>query len=150
VRDLGAHLVIDRTKDSVIESVNRFTGGHGADVVYDPVGGDSYAESTKCIAFEGRILLVGFAGGEIQQQRLNHPLIKNYSILGLHAGLYTERNRAVTLAAYTDLVRLVNEGKIRPLVGRRVDFADAADATQELADGKTTGRSVVIFDQARL
>ncbi|PRZ41788.1 NADPH2:quinone reductase [Antricoccus suffuscus] len=145
VRGLGAHLVIDRTKDSVIDEVKRFTGGHGADVVYDPVGGDSYAESTKCIAFEGRILLVGFAGGEIQSQRLNHPLIKNYSILGLHAGLYTDRNRAVTATAYADLVRLVGEGKIRPLVGRRVDFSDAAEATQELADGKTTGRSVVMF-----
>ena len=145
VRDLGAHLVIDRTQDSVIDEVKRFTDGHGADVVYDPVGGDSYAESTKCIAFEGRILLVGFAGGEIQSQRLNHPLIKNYSILGLHAGLYTDRNRAVTAAAYADLVRLVGDGKIRPMVGRRVDFADVAEATQALADGKTTGRSVVMF-----
>ena len=68
--------------------VNDVTDGHGADVIYDPVGGDTYQRSTKCIAFEGRIVLIGFAGGEIQQARLNHPLVKNYSIIGLHWGLY--------------------------------------------------------------
>ena len=122
VRDLGAHLVIDRTKESVIDAVKEFTGNHGADVVYDPVGGDSYAESTKCIAFEGRILLVGFAGGEIQSQRLNHPLIKNYSIVGLHAGLYSDHNITVTREAYARLRQLVTAGKIRPMVGRRAGF----------------------------
>jgi NADPH2:quinone reductase len=61
-------------------------------VVYDPVGGDTYARSTKCIAFEGRILIIGFAGGQIQSAALNHALVKNYSIVGLHWGLYQSKN----------------------------------------------------------
>ena len=73
-RRLGADLVIDRHTDDFVPLVKEFTGGRGADVVYDPVGGDAYAKSTKCIAFEGRILIIGFAGGTIQTLRPNHAL----------------------------------------------------------------------------
>ena len=87
-RALGADVVIDRRSQDFVEVVKEVTGGRGADVVYDSVGGDAYARSTKCIAFEGRILVVGFASGQIPSAALNHALIKNYSIVGLHWGLY--------------------------------------------------------------
>ena len=92
VRALGADVVIDRHTQDFVEVVKEVTGGRGADVVYDSVGGDTYTRSTKCIAFEGRILIIGFAGGQIQSAALNHALIKNYSIVGLHWGLYQSKN----------------------------------------------------------
>ncbi|NEE34713.1 zinc-binding dehydrogenase, partial [Streptomyces sp. SID7982] len=64
-RELGCDLVIDRRSEDIVAAVKEATGGRGADVVYDPVGGDAYAKSTKCVAFEGRILVVGFASGVI-------------------------------------------------------------------------------------
>jgi NADPH2:quinone reductase len=143
-RRLGADLVIDRTVTPVAATVNEFTGGRGADVICDPVGGDSYLDSTKCIAFEGRIVLIGFAGGEIQTQRLNHPLIKNYSIVGLHLAMYTMREPALVRSVHDELSRLVASNEIRPQVGRRSPFESAADALQELADGRSTGRNVVV------
>ncbi|MGH3168353.1 MAG: NADPH:quinone oxidoreductase family protein, partial [Trebonia sp.] len=87
-RELGADVVVNRHEQDFVEVVKGETGGRGADVIYDPVGGDTYRRSTKCVAFEGRILVIGFAGGEIQSAALNHALIKNYSIVGLHWGLY--------------------------------------------------------------
>ena len=142
--NLGADLVIDRSVTSVIDAVKEFTDGRGADVIFDPVGGDSYQESTKCVAFEGRILVIGFAGGHIQTQRLNHPLIKNYSIVGLHFGLYTERDPGLVRGVHDELSRLVASGAIKPHVGLLSPFDQAAEALQGLANGASAGRSVVL------
>jgi len=90
-RELGADVVIDRYEDDIVAVVKDVTKGKGANVVYDPVGGESFVKSTKCIAFEGRIVVVGFASGDIPQAALNHALVKNYDILGLHWGLYEQR-----------------------------------------------------------
>src|SRR6202042_1592665 len=87
-RALGADVVVDRLTQDFVEVVKEVTGGRGADVVYDSVGGEAYTRSTKCIAFEGRIVVVGFTSGTIPTATLNHALVKNYSILGLHWGLY--------------------------------------------------------------
>ena len=118
------------------------TGGRGADVVYDPVGGDVYQRSTKCIAFEGRILVVGFAGGDIQTAALNHALVKNYSILGLHWGLYNAFDPAAVAACHRDLTALADSGAVRPLVSERLGLDTVADGLQRLADGDTVGRAV--------
>ena len=85
-RALGADVVVDRRAEDVVAAVKAATGGRGADVIFDPVGGEAYRQSARCVAFEGRILVIGFAGGEIQSAALNHALVKNYSILGLHWG----------------------------------------------------------------
>ena len=74
--------------------MKEFTDGRGADVIYDPVGGDTYDRSTKCIAFEGRILIIGFTGGRFAEARTNHVLIKNYSVVGVHWALYNVINPA--------------------------------------------------------
>lgn len=141
---LGADVVIDRHQEDFVAVVNEVTAGHGADVIYDPVGGDSYRRSTKCIAFEGRILVVGFAGGEIQEARLNHALVKNYSIVGLHWGLYRNRDLAAVAACQVELTRLADQGALRPLVSRRVGLTDLSAAVQDLADGRTVGRVVYV------
>jgi NADPH2:quinone reductase len=139
---LGADLVVDRHEEDFVAVVKAATDGRGADVVYDPVGGDTYRRSTKCIAFEGRILLVGFAGGEIQEEALNHALVKTYSIVGLHWGLYNERNPGAVLECHEELSALVADGRIRPVVGERIALPEVAAGLQRLADGETVGRTV--------
>ncbi|MBC2638932.1 MULTISPECIES: NADPH:quinone oxidoreductase family protein [unclassified Rhodococcus (in: high G+C Gram-positive bacteria)] len=141
-RRLGADLVIDRRTDDFVPLVKEFTGGRGADVVYDPVGGDAYTKSTKCIAFEGRILIIGFAGGTIPTPGLNHALIKNYSIIGLHWGLYKQYNQQAIDDCHEELTRLADSGAIRPLVSERLSLADVADGLGRLGDGSTVGRLV--------
>ena len=106
----------------------------------DPVGGDAYQRSTKCIAFEGRILVVGFAGGQIQSAALNHALVKNYSIVGLHWGLYTTRDPALVRQCHDELCALVAKGLARPLVSERLALDAMAGGLQRLADGTTVGR----------
>ncbi|ASO20195.1 NADPH2:quinone reductase [Actinoalloteichus hoggarensis] len=142
-RESGADLVVVRGEADFVDVVNEATDGRGADVVYDPVGGDSYQRSTKCIAFEGRIVVVGFAGGVIPQPGLNHALVKNYSILGLHWGLYARRDPNAVAAAHLELSRLAAEGTVRPLVAERVGLDAVPEALQRLADGRTVGRLVV-------
>ncbi|MFW6774095.1 NADPH:quinone oxidoreductase family protein [Nocardioides sp. CPCC 205120] len=139
-RSLGADVVVDRRTDDFVAVVREETQGRGADVVYDPVGGDTYARSTKCIAFEGRIVVVGFASGDIPSAALNHALVKNYSILGLHWGLYDQRDPASVRACHDELVRLADAGAVRPLVSERLALADVADGVQRLGDGTTVGR----------
>ena len=141
-RALGADVVIDRNTQDFVEVVKEVTEGRGADVVYDPVGGDTYARSTKCIAFEGRILIIGFAGGTIQSAALNHALIKNYAIVGLHWGLYASKNPALIKDCHVQLTKMVAEGSIKPLVSERLGLEEVPAGLQRLADGDTVGRIV--------
>jgi NADPH2:quinone reductase len=139
-RTLGADVVVDRHTDDFVEVVKDVTGGRGADVVYDPVGGEAYQRSTKCIAFEGRILVVGFAGGQIQSAPLNHALVKNYSIVGLHWGLYLTKNPALVRACHEELSKLAAAGVVKPLVSEQLTLDAVSDGLQRLADGTTVGR----------
>ncbi|MFI7281443.1 NADPH:quinone oxidoreductase family protein [Micromonospora chersina] len=139
-RALGADVVVDRRDEDFVEVVRAETGGRGADVVYDPVGGDTYQRSTKCVAFEGRILVVGFAGGRIQSAALNHALVKNYSIVGLHWGLYQRHDPAAVAECHRALTTLADRGAVRPLVSERLPLDEVAAGVQRLADGATVGR----------
>jgi NADPH:quinone reductase len=143
-RALGADVVVDRLSQDFVEVVKEVTEGRGADVVYDPVGGETYARSTKCIAFEGRILIIGFAGGTIQSAALNHVLIKNYSVVGLHWGLYQTKDPQLVRDCHVQLTKLVADGQIRPLIGERLGLTEVADGIQRLADGSTVGRLVFV------
>ncbi|MFD3930396.1 NADPH:quinone oxidoreductase family protein [Streptomyces sp. NPDC058614] len=143
-RDLGCDVVIDRRTEDVIGAVKEATGGRGADVIYDPVGGEAYTQSTKVVAFEGRIVVVGFASGSIPSPALNHALVKNYSILGLHWGLYNTKNPKLVQHCHERLTELAASGAIKPLVSERVPLGGAAAAVQRVADGVTTGRVVVV------
>ncbi|MFD7579196.1 NADPH:quinone oxidoreductase family protein [Kitasatospora sp. NPDC059817] len=145
-RALGADLVVDRTAGDFVAAVKEFTGGRGADVVFDPVGGEAYTGSTKCVAFEGRIVVVGFAAGRIPAPALNHALVKNYAILGLHWGLSLPHDREADRAAHDELTRLADRGAVRPLVSARVPLAGAADAVELVAAGRSTGRIAVLGD----
>lgn len=143
-RELGCDTVIDRREQDVVAAVKEATGGRGADVIYDPVGGQAYAQSAKTVAFEGRIVVVGFASGSVPSPALNHALIKNYSILGLHWGLYNTRNPKLVQHCHEQLTDLAARGAVKPLVSERVPLTGAADAVQRVADGVTTGRVAVL------
>ncbi|MGV9900921.1 NADPH:quinone oxidoreductase family protein [Streptomyces sp. NPDC003388] len=144
-RELGCDVVVDRRAEDVVAAVKEATGGRGADVIYDPVGGAAYAQSAKLVAFEGRIVVVGFASGTIPSPALNHALVKNYAILGLHWGLYNTKNPALVLHCHERLTELAAQGAIKPLVSERVPLDGAADAVQRVADGVTTGRVAVVL-----
>lgn len=143
-RNLGADVVVDRRVEDFVTVAKDVTQGRGVDVVFDPVGGDAYSRSTKCIAFEGRIVVIGFAGGAIQTASLNHPLIKNYSILGLHWGLYRTHAPDLVRECHEELVQLADRGLIAPLISDRVSLGQVPEALHRLADGATTGRIVYV------
>lgn len=139
-RRLGADIVVDRHTEDFVSVVKKATGGRGADVVFDPVGGETYDRSTKCVAFEGRIVVVGFAGGTIQAPPLSHALVKNYAVLGLHWGLYTQVAPELVREAHAELTRLADAGVVAPVVSERFGLDGVADGVQRLADGSTVGR----------
>jgi NADPH2:quinone reductase len=143
-RELGADHVIDYTAEDFVPIVKEVTGGHGADVVYDPVGGDVFDKSRRCIAFEGRLLVVGFTSGQHPQAPANHVLVKNYSVVGLHWGLYRKHDPALFPAVHEELLRLVAEGRIDPLVGDVLPLDQAPQALARLGDRGTVGKVVLV------
>ena len=140
---LGADHAINYKTQDFAEEVKGITGGRGADVIFDPVGGDVYDRSTKCIAFEGRIVIVGFTSGRIPQAAANHILVKNYSVVGLHWGLYSRRAPELLPATNTALMDLYVAGKIKPLISARVPLAEAPKALAMVAGGKSTGKVIL-------
>lgn len=140
---MGADHAINYKTHDFAEEVKNLTGGRGANVIFDPIGGDVYDRSTKCIAFEGRIVIVGFTSGRIPQAATNHVLVKNYSIVGLHWGLYKSRAPELIPPAARALVELYESGKIRPHISARVPLADAPSALASVAGGKSTGKVIL-------
>jgi len=141
---VGADVVINREKEDFVAVVKEVTDGKGANVVFDPVGGESFYKSTKCIAFEGRILIVGFASGDIPSAALNHALVKNYDILGLQARSYRFVAAGAVRHHYAELLKLTESGAIRTVVTERLSLADVPDGLRRLGAGTTTGRIVFI------
>jgi NADPH2:quinone reductase len=123
--------------------VKEVTGGHGADVIYDPVGGDVFDESVRCVAFNGRLLIVGFTSGRIPSVSVNMPLIKGFSVMGVRAGEYgrqfPEKGRENAKAVWD----LANEGKIKPRVHAELPLAAWREAFDLLADRKVIGKAVI-------
>jgi NADPH:quinone reductase len=144
--ELGADAVVDRHQPDLVAALKEVLGPHGADVVFDPVGGESYTASTRCIAFEGRIVAVGFASGTIPAPQLGHALVKNYSILGLHWGRYRQFDPAAVAATHAALTGLAADGVVVPLVGGTLPLSDVPAGLQRLAAGDTIGRLVVTGD----
>ena len=140
---LGADHALNYKTADFVDVVKSITGGRGADVIYDPVGGDVYDRSTKCIAFEGRLVVVGFTSGRIAQAATNHVLIKNYSVVGLHWGLYTKRAPELTAAAMHTLFELYAAGKIKPYISKRLPLEEAPAALAVVGGGKSTGKVVL-------
>jgi NADPH:quinone reductase len=143
-RRLGADVVVDYSAADFVDVVKKETGGRGADVVYDPVGGDVFDRSTKCIAFEGRIVVIGFTSGKFPSARANHLLVKNYGVLGLHWGAYRHHDPDAIPACQRELFRLYGEGKIKPLLGERAPMAEAPAALERVTSRGSVGKIVLM------
>jgi NADPH2:quinone reductase len=143
-RELGADVAIDYSNEDLYERVMAETDGRGVDVVYDPVGGDYFDIARRLVAWEGRLLIVGFAAGRIPQAPMNHALVKNYSLVGVHMGGYRVADPTPFAQCYDELYALLLDGKIEPLVSQHIGLAGLPQGLKDLADRKTTGR--VVFD----
>ncbi|MBA2693060.1 MAG: NADPH:quinone oxidoreductase family protein [Rubrobacter sp.] len=141
-RKLGADIAIDYREEDFIPAVKEATEGRGADVIFDPVGGDVFDGSRRCVAFEGRIVIIGFAGGRIAEAPTNHALIKNYSVVGLHWGLYNRIHPHLVRETHEEIMRLYEAGSISPLIHSVVPFEEVSDALVELGGRKTYGKLV--------
>ncbi len=141
---LGADVAIDYRSDDFVDRVKEVTDGRGADVIFDPVAGDVFDRSRKCIAFEGRILVVGFTSGRIPEIRVNHPLIKNYAVVGVNWGLYGMTRPDYVRRTHDELMRLHAEGAIDPLVSEVLPLDQAAEGLTRLGSRGTVGKVVCV------
>ena len=144
-REQGADFTIDYTDASWVDRVKEITDGRGADTIYDPVGGDIFDLSTKCIAAEGRILVIGFAGGRIPSIALNRVLLKNISIVGVLWGGYVMSHPSYEKEAHAGLMKLYEARKIRPSVNAVYSFAETPRGLRDLAERKVMGKAVLTF-----
>jgi len=142
-RDAGADEVIDYRADDFVAAVRELTGGRGADVIYDPVGGDVFDGSTRCIAFGGRLLVIGFASGRIPELRLNRLLVKNFSVVGLYWGAYHAHDPAEIERAHDALCALYAAGEIEPILYGDLPLRDYPAALDALRSRASYGKIVL-------
>jgi NADPH2:quinone reductase len=139
----GADHLIDYSREDIRARVKEITGGHGADVVYDPVGGDAFDASLRTIAWAGRIIIIGFASGRIPQIPANIVLVKNIDIIGFYWGSHQTRRPELLRQSFAQLFRWFEEGKLKPHISEKVDLKDAAKALDLLRQRKSTGKVVL-------
>lgn len=138
-RSQGADHTVGYADPGWVDRVKEITGGRGADVIYDPVGGDIFDLSTRCLAPEGRLLVVGFASGRIPTVQMNRVLLKDISLLGVHWGLYVREHPEYLAEAQGALETL----GVRPAVAARYRLDQAPQALRELAERKILGKAVL-------
>jgi len=139
----GADETIDYRDEDFVARVKELTGGRGADVIYDSVGGDVFEKSMKCIAWNGRILVIGFASGTIPQVKLNRVLLKNIAVVGLHWGAHAQHQPELIERTFDALFDLYAEGKIRPVIFKSYGLDDVPAALEALGSRKTYGKVIV-------
>ena len=139
----GADVCIDYRGDDWVEAVKEATGGRGADVIYDSVGGTTTDLSLKCIAWNGRLVVIGFASGRIPEVKLNRVLLKNVAITGLHWGAHAVHEPARVGETFRALFDLYERGAIRPVIFARHPLAELPAALEALGSRKSYGKIVV-------
>lgn len=139
----GAEHVINYSTGPFKDQVKELTGGKGADVIYDPVGGDVFDQSLRCINWGGRLLVIGFASGRIPEAPANLALLKGCAIVGVFWGAYAERDPAGNAGNFERIFGWWREGKLKPHVSHRFPLAQASDALYALIERKVTGKAVV-------
>ncbi len=137
-RAAGADEVV--LADGFRERVKQLTGGRGVDVVADPVGGDRFTDSLRSLAREGRLLVLGFTGGEIPTVKVNRLLLNNVSVVGVGWGAFWSGEPGYVQEQWADLLPLLEQGRLQPVLGSVHDLADAAAAVSELDERRATGK----------
>jgi len=142
----GADHLLDSSSGDLRERVKDLTAGRGADVVYDPVGGDLFTASLRSIAFEGRILVIGFAGGSVPQIPANHLLVKNVDVIGVNWPAYVELNPEAMTESFQTLIQWYLDGAIKPHVSATYPLEEAVEALDQVVSRKSTGKIVITMD----
>ena len=142
-RQHGADETINYVTENLRDRVRSLTGGKGVDVVFDPVGGEAFRQSVRCAGWEGRILVVGFASGEIPQIATNIILVKNVSVTGVVFGEHSWRYPRDTHLRLTKLIGLYSKGRLRPRVMKTYPLSDAAHALAEVSGRRVVGKLVL-------
>ena len=143
-RAQGADEVVDYAAEDLVARVKELTDGRGADVVYDPIGGDVFDASRRLVAFEGRILVIGFVAGRFADAPTNHVLIKNYAVVGVHWARYRQVAPEWISRWQGRLNDLWAASKIAPLVGAELPLREAPEALRRLGSRETTGKVVLV------
>ena len=142
-RELGADVVIDhKEEEDLVEKVREVTNNSGVDVAYDPVGGEVFQKVRRCMAWNGRLLVIGFEAG-IPEIATNHVLLKNYSVVGVHWGASLGRDPGSFTQQMSSVVELSKGGEVDPLLHPTYEFDSANQALQDIADRKVVGKVVV-------
>ena len=141
--EYGADHLINYSETSLKDGIKEFTGGRGADVIYDPVGGELFEQCLRAVAWRGRILVVGFAGGQISTVPANLPLLKGCSIVGVFWGRFIEEEPQATARNIAELFGLFREGKLKPHISKIYALHEAAAALQAIAARRVKGRTVI-------
>jgi NADPH2:quinone reductase len=139
----GADDVVDTRAEGWMEKVRELTSNRGADVIYESVGGTVFEGSLKCIAWAGRLLVIGFSSGDIPALKLNRVMLKHISVIGVNVGAYHENDPKGLRDATVRLFELYAEGKIKPVIHARYPLRDAAIALRELGDRRTVGKLIL-------
>ncbi|MNZ36006.1 Quinone oxidoreductase 1 [compost metagenome] len=139
----GADELINYSEHSLKDEIKRLTAGNGVDVIYDPVGGDLFDQAVRGIAWNGRLLVVGFASGRIPQLPVNLALLKGAAVLGVFWGAFAQRQPADNAANFKQLFAWFAEGKLKPLVSQTFPLAEAGAAIDLLGQRKALGKLVV-------
>ena len=142
-RHLGADDLVDYASTDLREAVKAITGGRGVDVVYDPVGGPHTAAALRSLAWRGRLLVIGFAGGEIPQIPANLLLLRELSAVGVYWGEFAKRDPAGNGRLLRQLFAWLAEGRLRPLVSRQFSLAETPLALNELLHRRVVGKLVI-------
>lgn len=143
-REHGADHLIDSGQEDVRLRIKDLTDGRGANVVYDPVGGELFTASLRSIAFEGRILLIGFASGTVPQIPANHLLVKNVDVIGLNWPAYVELHPEVMTESFRTLIQWYLEGAIKPHISASFPLDQAVGALDQVVSRKSTGKVVIV------
>ncbi|MCI1020722.1 NADPH:quinone oxidoreductase family protein [Pseudomonas putida] len=140
----GADELIDYSQANLREKIKRLTGGQGVDVIYDPVGGELFEQAVRGLAWNGRLLVVGFASGSIPQLAANLVLLKGAAVLGVFWGAFAQRQPEDNAANFHQLFAWHAEGKLKPLVSRTYPLAEAGAAIEKLGQRQAVGKLVVL------
>lgn len=143
----GADHLIDYSREDIRERVKGITGGRGADVIYDPVGGDVFDASLRSIAWGGRLIIIGFASGRIPQVPANIALVKNIDVIGFYWGSYQKHRPEFLRQSFAQLFRWFDEGKLKPHVSHQLDLEEVGRAMNLLRERKSTGKVVLTTRQ---
>ena len=139
----GADHLINYSEQSLKDELKTLTKGQGVDVIYDPVGGPLFEEAFRSIAWNGRMLVIGFASGEIPALPANLPLLKGAALIGVFWGAFAQRQPQDNVANFQQLFAWYGEGKLKPLVSQTFPLEKAGDAINTLAKRKAVGKVVV-------